>query len=261
MPKLSSVMHKYSSKLILVLCILSLFMLMVRIKVTTSFYGLFMVWNLFLAIIPLLIIRITSTFQKSTFTQMVFWLQTNSIFYRINDDKSRFRESELYFPTLKSSTTSTYAKRAIIVMFLMVWLLFLPNAPYMVTDMIHISNSQDMWLHYDIVNYGLFGWCGLVIFCNGLFEVNALIKREWDCHPLLFPVISITLIVLCSLGIYLGRELRFNSWDLLTSPYELFNDIIDTLSSLTHNIALLSQLVAYTVLLSISLIMYSNYAK
>lgn len=102
---------------------------------------------------------------------------------------------------------------------------FLPNAPYMVTDLFHLRWGGRMPIWYDTLLIFTFAIAGLVLFYFSLDKMEAIVRRKlkgrW--HQVIIPAV----IFLCAFGVYLGRYLRFNSWDLLDEPFHLFGEIAD----------------------------------
>jgi uncharacterized membrane protein len=96
------------------------------------------------------------------------------------------------------------------------WLLFFPNAPYVVTDLIHLRLLPPVPILFDAILLGASAWTGLALGIGSLLLVHRVARRrigEWTSWALMTPVLA-----LASLGIYLGREVRLNSWDALTQP-------------------------------------------
>lgn len=98
------------------------------------------------------------------------------------------------------------------------WLLFLPNAPYLVTDAVHFGR---MWepapLWYDAVMLGAFGATGLLLGYASLYVVHTVIAERYG--PVVGWGTALVVFTLMSTGIYIGRVLRLNSWDALTQPH------------------------------------------
>jgi uncharacterized membrane protein len=103
------------------------------------------------------------------------------------------------------------------------WLVFLPNAPYIVTDLIHLPTSGADPLWFDAVLYVAFAWTGLLLGLVSLLLVHRTVRRAlgavWGWALVAGAV------ALCGVGIYLGRFLRWNSWDVLTNPGGLVTDL------------------------------------
>lgn len=103
------------------------------------------------------------------------------------------------------------------------WLLFFPNAPYLVTDLIHIQPIDPVPLWYDLIMIATGAWIGFFLGVISLFFMQILItQRLGHVVGWFFALCSIGL---GSFGIYLGRFLRWNSWDILSNPTQLLIDI------------------------------------
>jgi uncharacterized membrane protein len=96
------------------------------------------------------------------------------------------------------------------------WLLFFPNAPYIVTDFVHLSRVAPVPLWYDALTIGAFAATGLALGFASLYLMQCLVRdRVGLVASWLAVLIACTL---GSVGIYLGRFVRANSWDVLTRP-------------------------------------------
>lgn len=108
---------------------------------------------------------------------------------------------------------------------LMGWLAFFPNAPYILTDLYHLTKKPGMPLWFDMVLILSFAWNGLILGLLSLWKVHRFIERRSGSF-MGWMIVSATIVV-SSFGIYLGRFLRWNSWDILNNPMALFNDIFE----------------------------------
>ena len=108
------------------------------------------------------------------------------------------------------------------------WLAFFPNAPYIVTDFLHLTERNNVPLWYDLLLIFSFAWNGLLVGFTSLWIVQVVIAQRWGQWPS-WLIVAGTLAV-SGFGIYLGRFLRWNSWDLLTNPHLLASDIIQRIS-------------------------------
>lgn len=104
----------------------------------------------------------------------------------------------------------------------LLWLLFLPNAPYIITDFIHLRNVGPEWmLWFDGMMIFLYAFLGMMSFSYSSLKMMQYVKK---------PQLFIALVaLLSSFGIYLGRYIRWNSWDIITRPFHLFADIFRVL--------------------------------
>jgi len=106
---------------------------------------------------------------------------------------------------------------------LLCWLLFLPNAPYLVTDFVHVDLDSPAWLLTLEVAAVLSGAVAGVL--GGLLSV-LLVQRTLERlgHATAWLLVAVAL-ALASFGMYLGRVVRLNSWDVLTHPH-LFASVV-----------------------------------
>jgi len=100
------------------------------------------------------------------------------------------------------------------------WLIFFPNAPYILTDFQHLAYpSNDLPVWYDVMMLIWFAFTGLLLGMVSLFLMQEIIRREfgrWAGWTFVALVTSLT-----STGVYVGRFLRWNSWDILRNPIGL----------------------------------------
>jgi len=96
------------------------------------------------------------------------------------------------------------------------WLLFFPNAPYIVTDFVHLERTGDAPYWYDALTVSAFAWTGVLLGFASLFLMQTVV-RQWRGVAAGWIFAGVAL-ALGSLGIYLGRFLRLNSWDALEHP-------------------------------------------
>jgi uncharacterized membrane protein len=97
------------------------------------------------------------------------------------------------------------------------WLIFFPNAPYILTDFQHLSyggNEVPVW--YDVILLIWFSFTGLFLGMVSLFLMQEIIRREFGRWFGWGFVVLVA--VLTTVGIYMGRFLRWNSWDILGNP-------------------------------------------
>lgn len=106
---------------------------------------------------------------------------------------------------------------------LLVWILFFPNAPYIITDLLHLRERLPVPLWYDMLTIFSFAWTGLIFGYLSLLQVQKQFFREQGL--LLSYLIIAGVWLLAGLGIYIGRFLRWNSWDILVQPRVLLADL------------------------------------
>lgn len=113
--------------------------------------------------------------------------------------------------------------------YLLLWLLFLPNTFYIITDFVHLSSSNASLFWFDLLLLCSYSIIGFVLGLKSLFEFEKIIKIfiTPKTIQLLIPIICF----LCGFGIYLGRIKRFNSWDFFCHPLRLTTSTIKILDS------------------------------
>lgn len=150
-----------------------------RIFYTGSTLYLFLVWNIFLAWIP---------------------LSVSSLFGKLSE-KAVWRQFLIFC----------------------CWLAFFPNALYIVTDLIHLEIESSVPKWFDAVLLFSASVAGLMMAFVSLHraEIYLAKTRFGKFRPLLvFLILS-----LGSFGVYLGRFLRWNSWDIISNPFQLLLSI------------------------------------
>ena len=105
------------------------------------------------------------------------------------------------------------------------WLLFFPNALYIISDLIHLTQRGRVPVWYDALVLFSFAWNGLMLGLASLWIVQSVIDH-WFGRVASWLWVGAS-ISLTGFGVYLGRFLRWNSWDILTEPGALFSDIAE----------------------------------
>lgn len=117
--------------------------------------------------------------------------------------------------------------------FFFLWLLFFPNAPYLITDIIHVASGPSRMLWYDSMLFFFFAWVGLFIGMVSLFHIHQYLRQYWKGW-----VSELMIFLICflsSFGVYLGRFERWNSWDFFISPSELIKNSYEISTNLGYN--------------------------
>lgn len=169
---------KKQAQLIIILCLYSIALVVFRVFYTKHIFYLFMIWNLFLAIIPYLL----TNFLKRSKNSYLFYL---------------------FFP---------------------IWILFLPNAPYIITDLVHLHQGTLIPIWFDLLLLISFSVTGMLLFFISLNDMFFVIKSRFSSAFAWF--LSVFVLFLSGFGIYLGRYLRWNSWDIIQKPHLLLNDVL-----------------------------------
>jgi len=174
-------------------------LLAIRIVRAHHYYFLFLVWNLFLAAIPF----------------------AAALLFQYLDRRSQ--SPSAMHAALRPAQWSC----------LVIWLLFLPNAPYIVTDFIHLKERLPIPLWYDILLLISAAGTGLLLGYASVMIVHRIVARHFG--SVTGWVMALTAMFLSAFGIYLGRFVRFNSWELFTDPIPLLSDIAHRLMNPTDH--------------------------
>lgn len=108
----------------------------------------------------------------------------------------------------------------------LLWLFFFPNAPYIVTDFVHLpwEYAGSKSFAYDFLLIAAFALAGLLFGMGALFRVHRALRRAigfvWANLSIAFAIF------LSGFGVYLGRFLRWNSWDAFLNPLLVFRDTV-----------------------------------
>jgi uncharacterized membrane protein len=112
------------------------------------------------------------------------------------------------------------------------WLLLYPNAPYLTTDFIHLIfrpyRVDSLLVWYDLVVFFLFSWCGLLLGYVSMRHFHVIVSHY--ISPAAGWLFVTGASFLGGFGIYLGRVVRLNSWDALFNPFRLIAGILEGLN-------------------------------
>ncbi|MGB3592351.1 MAG: DUF1361 domain-containing protein [Nonlabens sp.] len=182
-----------SCKAILSSIAICLVMLLVRIIITSSLNYTFLIWNLFLAVLP--------------------WVISHILMSSSN---------------LNLGTKSTIGINLFVLGVLFtVWLLLLPNAPYLITDLKHLSHNGHILYYYDLSMLLSYSLLGISLFTTSLQRMVSIIFKQPYFKKLnkIKPFAEYGLILLTAFGIFFGRSYRWNSWDLIHRPFDMVLDV------------------------------------
>lgn len=136
-----------------------------------------------------------------------------------------------YLLSLGAAGIDRYAPRARLLLLPAVgalWLLFFPNAPYIVTDFIHLGRFRGFAWWYDVGLLAIFAWTGCFLGVASLDVMQGIVRRAAGRVAAWLFVLASAL--LGGLGVYLGRFHRWNSWDALFAPHDVAAAVLDTLA-------------------------------
>lgn len=103
------------------------------------------------------------------------------------------------------------------------WLLFFPNSPYLITDLFHLEQREGIPLYFDLVLLFTAAWNGMLMGLLSLKNIEDKLLQLISAKKV--KAILAFCFFLCGFGIYLGRYERYNSWNIITQPFNLAKDI------------------------------------
>ena len=108
-----------------------------------------------------------------------------------------------------------------------VWLLFLPNAPYLITDLVHLKPRPPVPYWFDILLFTTFAGAGILAAFSSFHDVQHVVARRFG-RGASWAVLALAAFA-AGFGIYLGRVERLNSWDVFTRPEDLLPAVTERL--------------------------------
>lgn len=134
------------------------------------------------------------------------------------------------------------------------WLIFFPNAAYIITDFLHLEERAYVPLWYDILLVVTYAWTGVFLAVASLKTMQSLVKSYlgWIAS---WIFVGITM-ALSGLGIYLGRFERWNSWDLLLHPEKILRDIAIRFANPFDNLRFFGFTFLFTAFLLVCYLMF-----
>jgi uncharacterized membrane protein len=107
------------------------------------------------------------------------------------------------------------------------WLIFFPNAPYIITDFMHLGESPIVPLWFDVFLLFTASWNGLLLGVLSLFKIEKFLENKFSSRLASFCIVIC--LFLCGFGVYAGRFLRWNSWEIFTDPKNIMEDAVQRL--------------------------------
>lgn len=132
-----------------------------------------------------------------------------------------------WIPLFFAAVFAMVRRRVWLIPLVLAWLVFLPNAPYLVTDLVHLAEGVELWRH--VLQFGVAAWTGIILGVVSLHLVHDRLEREFGA---VIGWIAVVLSIgLCALGVVIGRFQRWNSWDLVTRPDAVATTTLDWVRS------------------------------
>jgi uncharacterized membrane protein len=154
------------------------------------------------------------------------------------------------------------SNRLVFVPLFIVWLLFIPNSFYIITDLFHLGdryNDRQAPQWFDLAMILSFVWNGLLLGVLSVRQMEHIVLPRLSLRNELFFLYPI--MWLNALGIYTGRYLRYNSWDVITDPFQLLGDIAGmVIHPLRHQYAW-DMILCFSILMTLMYLMMKKIHK
>lgn len=131
----------------------------------------------------------------------------------------------------------------------LLWLGFLPNSFYLITDLIHLHSTGDVGLLFDVTFFMSFIWNGIIAGILSMVIVHREINRRQGefIGGLLVGIV----VLLASFAIYLGRSLRWNTWDVVVNPAGVLFDVGERFINPLAHPQVISTTLTFTILVGV----------
>lgn len=130
------------------------------------------------------------------------------------------------------------------------WLAFLPNSFYLVSDLVHLHSSGEVSIIFDAVMFMTFIFNGFIAGFASLYLIHGMLLQRFERSKVNGFIAGVLL--LCSLAIYLGRDLRWNTWDIMVNPAGILFDVSErVINPSTHTEVFSTTALIFVLLASI----------
>ncbi len=162
-----------------------------------------------------------------------------------------------YLPVLFMKLIKPNTHKYLSFIFLMFSILFLPNSPYILTDLFHLKKALIAPLWFDLILILTFAITGFIYFIMAFDLILNKIRRSYSKKINL--IAKPLLLLACSYGMYLGRYLRYNSWDIISSPIDLASGMINSVFNPNYYKETLSVTITFAVFLYLIFEIYLSF--
>lgn len=137
----------------------------------------------------------------------------------------------------------------------MAWLLFLPNTFYLVTDFVHLYRYDDIGIIYDLATLAAYSFAGFILGYTSIYVVHARLYKKYGNRAHVYIAL---VFMLSSFAIYLGRYLRWNSWDVIANPVGLLKDVSGMIVNPNNTIPIATTLIFFVITGSIYVVVWQG---
>ncbi|MEP7373500.1 MAG: DUF1361 domain-containing protein [Chitinophagaceae bacterium] len=132
---------------------------------------------------------------------------------------------------------------------LLCWLLFIPNSFYIITDLFHLDEFGSAPKWFDLLLIFSFAWNGLLLGIISVRKIEMVLSIITGRSFSLFIVFVV--MWLNAFGIYIGRYLRFNSWDIVMQPFSLFKEMFEVIFHPVRNRMEWGMIAVYAIFMTV----------
>lgn len=130
------------------------------------------------------------------------------------------------------------------------WLGFLPNSFYVLSDFVHLTEIPRVDIVFDVLMFGSFALNGLMLGYISLFIVHNELRKRLSAR--ISGLVVSAVLLMGSFAIYIGRDLRWNTWDVLVNPASLLFDVSDRLLNASAHPQVFTTTLGFFALLSVA---------
>ena len=134
--------------------------------------------------------------------------------------------------------------------FVMAWLLFIPNSFYLLTDLFHLGQFRTMTPWFDLLLIFSFAWAGLLLGIQSVHTMMQILRRRVKRRMFFYP--EALAMWLIALGVYIGRYLRYNTWDVVVRPADVITDLAGMALHPFRHLDEWAMITAYSMFLSLA---------
>lgn len=141
-----------------------------------------------------------------------------------------------------------------------IWLIFFPNAPYILTDGLHVIGPSSAFVFIDVVIWIYILLIAFWIALLSLDDIETILLKQVK-NRLFVHVVVAFITFISAYGIYLGRDLRLNSWDIVLRPYSLIEFIYQSFANETPGFFNWNAVVFYSIIIYLGYLIHIRNQK
>jgi len=158
--------------------------------------------------------------------------------------------------SVNTRITESRVKFAVV---LFLWLLFIPNSFYILTDLFHLDEFDSAPKWFDLLLIFSFAWNGIVLGIVSIRRIEMILEK---IRGRSFSLLIVFIVMwLNAFGVYIGRYLRFNSWDIVSQPFSLFKEMFEVLFHPVKNRMEWGMIAVYAIFMTVLYITINKFGE